>query len=51
MSWTPRATDGEVFELSELLLKELPACYLTVDGLDECPDRGEFFRLLSRIPE
>jgi ankyrin repeat protein len=47
----PMATSNEVLKLFRLLLERLPSCYLTVDGLDECPDRGQFLDLLPHIPE
>ncbi|KAI9771740.1 MAG: hypothetical protein M1839_002755 [Geoglossum umbratile] len=45
-----KATCKEVFDLFPLLLERSPSCYLTVDALDECPDKEQFFRLLSTIP-
>jgi hypothetical protein len=50
-SINPKATSREVSKLFRLLLEHLPACFLTVDGLDECPDREQFFQCLSRIPK
>ncbi|KAK3332873.1 hypothetical protein B0T19DRAFT_457863, partial [Cercophora scortea] len=45
------ATSKEVQGLFLSLLAGLPSCFLTVDALDECQDRIDLFRLLSRIPE
>jgi ankyrin repeat protein len=45
------ATAKEVYNLYLSLLAFLPACFLTVDAVDECLDRSEFYRLLSLIPK
>jgi ankyrin repeat protein len=44
------ATAKEVDNLFLSLLAFLPACFLTVDAVDECLDRSEFYRLLPLIP-
>lgn len=46
-----QATTKEVSQLFESLLEFLPSCFITVDALDECTDRTEFFRLLPKIPK
>src|SRR5262249_5616535 len=45
------ATEKEVENLFLSLLAFLPACFLTVDAVDECDDRSRFYRLLPQIPE
>jgi ankyrin repeat protein len=45
------ATTSETMSLFRCLLENSPACYLTVDGLDECPDRDQFFNLLGQLPK
>lgn len=47
----PVATHSEVTELLELLLDEIPSCYLTVDALDECSDGDQFFKRIAFIPK
>jgi hypothetical protein len=40
-----------VLKLFRILLDHSPPCYLTLDGLDDCPDRSQFLGLLPHIPE
>ena len=45
------STSGETLDLFLRLLDRVPSCFLTVDALDECPDKAEFPRILERIPK
>ncbi|KAF2259080.1 hypothetical protein CC78DRAFT_548649 [Lojkania enalia] len=45
------STDREIKQLLELLLQNLPACYLTLDALDECSDGDQFFQKMAFIPK
>ncbi|KAK5655046.1 hypothetical protein OQA88_5945 [Cercophora sp. LCS_1] len=44
------ASNNEVRNLFLSILELSPSCILTVDAVDECPDRVELFRLLNQIP-
>jgi hypothetical protein len=43
------ASDNEVYNILHLLLLHIGSCFIVLDGIDECANREDLFKGLSRI--